>query len=411
MKLRRPNEYAGPQRRDSVTDMNSCDMSPTTRSTSRRSSLGTVGRLLKYTVLAVYLFLVLVFLVSYAAAFLPPLYFWWAGLPASFLTYQSVLVIVLGLGVWLRLRGRWIIPLVVAIILVTIRFVPLSLFTPQPAPSDEDLVLMTFNAPVRGPTPDALRQATLRLVRREQPDVLALQEPILWRDEEGRQKATPHLQAILDSLGYAAAPVSAGERRRRLRQPIVAAFPLQAPRQIILRARTEQEDPGYVTRVRFTWKGRPVVLYNLHLNTTGAVKPWHDTIRLHDTSTWLGYLRQYRDAYLRRAWEVRQVREMIESEDLPVLVAGDFNSTFHHWEYRHLAAGLTSAFMAGGRGWGATYHARLPLVRIDHILAGPEWEIVSAHVPDTPSLSDHRPVVARLRWRGESSTTEVSRSR
>mgnify|MGYP006177651277 CR=1 FL=1 len=86
-------------------------------------------------------------------------------------------------------------------------------------------------------------------------------------------------------------------------------------------------------------------------------------------------------------------------QGLIVLVVGDFNSTMHHWEYRQVARGLRNVFTMRGRAWGATYHAALPLVRIDHILASPEWEVVSARVPTAHAFSDHRPVVARLRWR------------
>jgi endonuclease/exonuclease/phosphatase (EEP) superfamily protein YafD len=41
-------------------------------------------------------------------------------------------------------------------------------------------------------------------------------------------------------------------------------------------------------------------------------------------------------------------------------------------------------------------------VRIDHVLAGPGWEVLRAFVG--PGLGgDHRPVVADLRWVGGSS--------
>jgi endonuclease/exonuclease/phosphatase family metal-dependent hydrolase len=82
---------------------------------------------------------------------------------------------------------------------------------------------------------------------------------------------------------------------------------------------------------------------------------------------------------------------------MPVLVVGDFNSTPHQWAYRHLAQGLQRV---GSRD--ATFPADRPVVRIDHILAGPAWEVVDARVPvprqDT-AISDHRPVTAQLRWR------------
>ena len=34
-----------------------------------------------------------------------------------------------------------------------------------------------------------------------------------------------------------------------------------------------------------------------------------------------------------------------------------------------------------------------------HGLVSDEWEVVNAFVPSTRTLSDHRPLVARLRWK------------
>src|SRR5690625_5969033 len=81
---------------------------------------------------------------------------------------------------------------------------------------------------------------------------------------------------------------------------------------------------------------------------------------------------------------------MIEAEDVPVIIAGDLNSTPNNLVYRRLADGRQDVFRRAGRGWGMTYHNRLPVVRIDFILVGPEWDVVDAYVPRV-WLSDHRP--------------------
>ena len=88
---------------------------------------------------------------------------------------------------------------------------------------------------------------------------------------------------------------------------------------------------------------------------------------------------------------------MMDRETLPILVCGDFNSTPHGWVYHHLAAGLTDVFGRIGRGWGNTYHTRRPFVRIDYVLVSPDWQPLVAEVLDA-DLSDHRPLLVRLRW-------------
>jgi len=141
------------------------------------------------------------------------------------------------------------------------------------------------------------------------------------------------------------------------------------------------------------------VHYNLHLHTQGRKKPWkNDDPRLLDPRFWRPYLRMARDGYLRRAWQAERIRENVERETVPVIIAGDFNETVHNWSFRHIAGGFQDTWATSGRGWGGTFHTRLPLVRIDFVLAGPEWEVVSALTPATSRLvSDHRPVIARLR--------------
>lgn len=364
-----------------------------------------LGRIIGLVSRAVYLVPVVLFFIGYSAAFLPPSWFWWVGLLGTTVPYTGLLLLLLTpVALWrFHLRGRTLH--LAILLLLGLRFLPFAtLFEARPEAREDDLVLMSFNAPVRGPTPEALAAETIELVAAEEPDLLALQEPVIWQpaDRPNTWRATPHLQAVIDSLGYHAPRPSQSGRPYDIEQPVVSRFRLEEHNQIVLPAAAGSKGPTYVTRVRFRWQGREAVLFNLHLHTVGEKKPWNDdNFRLFNPTNWRPYLRWYRDAYMRRAWEARQVRELVEREPLPVLVAGDFNSTMHHWEYRRLAKGLYNAFKQRGRSWGATYHARLPLVRIDHILADPSWEVVSAHVPSPRAYSDHRAVVARLRWRGE----------
>jgi endonuclease/exonuclease/phosphatase family metal-dependent hydrolase len=366
------------------------------RPARRRSRYGVFARLF----IAGFAGVLLLFLTGYASAYLPPESFWWAGLLASILTYLAALALLLSLAAWITWRGFWFIPLLLLLLLTGMRYLTPGRLWLADETSPDDLVLMTYNAPVRGPNPDTLSLVTVDLIREIQPDILALQEPMIWLQDgrRGQQKATAHLQAVIDSLEYWA-PTPGRGNGATLSQPVIARFPLGAPSQHALPMDDPHTGGSYLTRVPFTWEGRPAVLYNVHLYTTGEVKPWQEEVIRLDPRIWLNYLRQYRAAYLRRAEEARQLRSLIEHETLPLIVMGDFNSTMHHWELRHIGEGLRDAFQEKGQGWGATYHMRHPFFRIDHILVSPEWRIISAHVPSTETLSDHRPVVARLLWR------------
>lgn len=94
------------------------------------------------------------------------------------------------------------------------------------------------------------------------------------------------------------------------------------------------------------------------------------------------------ESQLARTWIVRD-------DDLPVIVAGDFNLTVESAIYRAWWGDLTNAFSARGRGLGWTKRTRLFGTRIDHILVSPTVRVTKAWVG--PELgSDHRPVIADL---------------
>jgi endonuclease/exonuclease/phosphatase (EEP) superfamily protein YafD len=95
------------------------------------------------------------------------------------------------------------------------------------------------------------------------------------------------------------------------------------------------------------------------------------------------------------AWRERQ------SPDLPLVMAGDFNSSFGHPGFRQIAETMTDAHYAAGEGWVRTWPQgrRLirPFIQLDHVLTR-GIDVVEAglvHLPNT----DHAAVWARLSLR------------
>ncbi len=375
-------------------------------------------RILRAVFLGFDALLVLLFLVGYAARYVHPRYGWWAELVAVGLPYLSAAVLAVLAGALAARRWRLAAGHALLALLVAVRFLPPGGLPRWEAPGPDALTLLTFNVPHWGGVEQEAAQATPgaravsaaeaghapltleALTRRIDPDLIALQET--WIRYERRpphvQTSARHLISLIDSLHYDVARVEGRHRRTTL--PVLSRLrlldqehhPLPGP---------AGRDTSFAVRTRFAWRGREAVFYNLHLRSFGPNKPWEEE-RLSPMSArfWRRYLRQYRRAYRVRAVEAEAVRAMLDEETLPVLVAGDFNSTPHSWVYRTLSRGMQDAYQAAGWGWGATYHARLPFVRIDFILASEEWEVLSAEVPDV-DLSDHRPLVAHLRWRDE----------
>ncbi|MFE9559980.1 endonuclease/exonuclease/phosphatase family protein [Streptomyces sp. NPDC006487] len=86
----------------------------------------------------------------------------------------------------------------------------------------------------------------------------------------------------------------------------------------------------------------------------------------------------------------------VRAEPLPrVVVMGDFNGTAEDSALRPVTAPLRSAQREAGSGFGFTWPASFPVVRIDQILVKGVSPVSSWTLPDTGS--DHLPVAASLR--------------
>jgi len=93
------------------------------------------------------------------------------------------------------------------------------------------------------------------------------------------------------------------------------------------------------------------------------------------------------------------VREaMAETGAAEALVAGDFNAPARMASLEPLRAFLADAWTRGGRGWGGTATADLPVARIDQCWVSAGLIVASARVLRRPD-SDHRLLLVDLRVR------------
>ncbi|MCR4264702.1 endonuclease/exonuclease/phosphatase family protein [Nitratireductor sp. ZSWI3] len=110
---------------------------------------------------------------------------------------------------------------------------------------------------------------------------------------------------------------------------------------------------------------------------------------------------------LRRRERRRQVAELLGSEwldhpnirDLPTVFLGDFNAVPWSLSYRHLTRSFEETHTGPTLRGAATFPARLPLIRIDHVFMRNGLTSRRAEVIDTPLsrvASDHLPVLVEL---------------
>ena len=341
---------------------------------------------------------------GYAAVYLSPRTFWWAQLLAIGLPALALLVLAFALVPILAKRWGVFALHAVLLVLLAVRLVPFAQLGPDPEARPDDLVLLTMNVPRHGASAEQLTADVTALLEAEQPTLVGMQETGSWHRDEPpyRPAIASYVSPAVDSLGYGLEipPDWSTSLPVLVRDAAPGDFTVEDQSQTELRDGPDDTGRTRIVRTLFQWQGRSAVHYNVHFRSFGTEKPWDGNVALLRPATWLPFLRHYRTVYRQRAREVAEVAERIDAETLPVIISGDFNATPANWGYRQLANGRTDAFRRAGTGWGATYHSQLPLVRIDYVVAGPQWEVVSAVVPDV-RFSDHRPLIVRLRWRGE----------
>lgn len=164
-------------------------------------------------------------------------------------------------------------------------------------------------------------------------------------------------------------------------------------------SRAENLDParlggrGAGMRCEVAIAGRGVPVYSLHLPTprdglesTLRYRWWTGLAAVKEVSA-----TQWHSSEVARGW--------LGEATGPAIIGGDFNLPVEHAAYRRFWSGLANAFSTAGLGPGGTKVTRWHTARIDHILAGDSWRPTECRVgPDVGS--DHRPVIAELRWTG-----------
>jgi len=216
-------------------------------------------------------------------------------------------------------------------------------------------------------------------IRRQQPDIVALQDADGWvvaRSETALQVAPP-----MFGLPHV---VAVGQ------YVIASRFPLSncAPGQIGFRDETHRY-LGCEIRVG----DKPLQLVTAHFVSPRAAL-------VATRRQLLTGLAEWRINLADRLTQANALFAGVSQLPRPLLLVGDFNAQEGSPVLETLKqAGLRDAFSVAGRGYGYTHgHALdkgLDLLRIDHVLVSPEVHVVSSAVGGGEA-SEHNPVVADL---------------
>lgn len=168
---------------------------------------------------------------------------------------------------------------------------------------------------------------------------------------------------------------------------------------------------GQPVAARFVirWNGRSIAIYCVHMPTPrdslyAAISPrvLMEMIGLRAAPT--ARFASHREWIDARVMLATQFAAVLDREELPFVVGGDFNTPDHGVIYHLMAKRLTDAHVAAGRGWGFTFpggkESRLSALmghwlRLDFLFAGRGWKPVDCRVAND-DRSQHRAVLARF---------------
>ena len=142
-----------------------------------------------------------------------------------------------------------------------------------------------------------------------------------------------------------------------------------------------------------------VRIYNLHLESFrlvnkdyNLIKRWDDEgsenevkAKTQEISTKIS------KASSKRVAQINSILTHTKQSPYPSLLCGDFNDVSQSYIYRKLSANHTDAFIASGKGFGATFKKLLFPFRIDYILYPNAWNAYNFKVLEI-ELSDHQAI-------------------
>lgn len=150
-------------------------------------------------------------------------------------------------------------------------------------------------------------------------------------------------------------------------------------------------------------------MFFLHLNTFGLSDDDKEYIEeiskseqgfkkgIHRSTT---FVDKFNYAFVRRARQIKQARNIIDQSPYPVILCGDFNDLPGSFTYTHISEHLTDAFLEQSHGLGRTYNRLVPTLRIDFVFYDNKKFDCIGYRSKYTSLSDHNPVIVNLELSG-----------
>ncbi|WP_437396735.1 endonuclease/exonuclease/phosphatase family protein [Flagellimonas lutimaris] len=242
---------------------------------------------------------------------------------------------------------------------------------------DSDLKIMSYNAWgfnkngwMKEP---GIGDSIVEFVKKQDPDILSIQEHSRIRHRQLKQY--PYRSET---------PYTAG----RTIQAIFSKYPIVNKGSLDLPDTMNNIIYADIVHIKDT-----IRVYNIHLQSFSIVPSTDD---FSDGENSERVYKRLVSTFSKQLEQAKIFRDHLTNSPYTNIVCGDFNNTQFSNVYKIVKGDLKDSFLEEGDGFGRTYNLwKIPL-RIDYILADPDFEILS-HQNFDERLSDHYPIMATLR--------------
>jgi endonuclease/exonuclease/phosphatase family metal-dependent hydrolase len=327
-------------------------------------------------------------------------------IPFFGLAYPYLLIVNVLMVFWWIIRRRWTLMLLTVVIIGAGYQVVFSTFRfsgvvgPAAKSSPQVLRMMTYNVhnftPFGGgEDPLAVKSKMLKVIKEENPDVIAIQE--YFSRFNGPLDLTDSLKEILHTQ-YVYLEPSFTNADQATGLAIFSKYPIKGKGDIVFDANSGGNSGIYVD---IEANKKLVRIYNVHLQSISfdpqdyayldKVKRKMDP-ELKQSKRIVSMLRR---AFVKRSAQVDILKAHMKGCSTPYLIAGDFNDTPASYAVTQLTKNLKRSFEEKGSGFGRTYNGKFPNFQIDYIAVTKDIEVLN-HKVITAKLSDHFPLRSDL---------------
>lgn len=258
---------------------------------------------------------------------------------------------------------------------------------------------------VKDDNADNPRNKMIEAIRQMNPDVLCMQEYLSYND-------VPELVSmnqVFAGMGYRYRIYSNDHNfhvkngTSDLGAMLFSKYPFLDTGRVSMH--TQQND--HLIYADILYKQKPVRIFTAHMSSLSLYVDTPHTGLANENIYKLTYSRKRAVAQkIRRTAtmhenESRIIDSAIRQSPYPVVYCADMNAVPCTYSYKKVRGSLKDAFLEKGFGFGQTYDALSPTLRIDVCFVDERLKVNDCFVRRLHGLSDHFPVVTTLQWKDQ----------